>query len=210
LDEHIYLIGNNAVALYRFAIAGTAFYAADQWVGPAILIPITARTAAPGVGSTLNWMPDVVVNLNPGGLGVPLRANDYLFSLRGGGSALLDSFRISTAVWQDPTVIAVLNPPETFNVGTCAVYDPTDIPSIIAYRNATMSLRALSCGTGDLLSTMWPANSMDNYPMGTYAGVDGVAHEGNLLTYVRFEDGTTYYYMAKHSERTFMRLLRVA
>jgi len=185
LDDHIYLIGNNAVTLYRYSIA------ANAWT---TVVPAGPRGGAPGAGTTLNWMPDLT---RP--VGFLIQANSILWSLRGGGTAILDGYEIASATWFVP--IAYIPQDETFSAGTCSIYDPTDVPSIVFYQNNSMNLRAFSVPVTSIVTPLLT-------PMSTFTGTDGVAHVGNLLTYVRFDDGTTYYYMAKHSERAFMRILR--
>ena len=188
LDNHIYLMGNGAVTLYRYNINTTAGGVADTWN---IIVPTAARAAPPGAGATLNWMPDRAI-----GATASFAGNDVLYSFRGGGAVFQDRFVISTAAWVQDTVGM-----ETYTTGTCSVYDVTDVPSVVMYHNTTMSLHAFAINSGP------PASAIIT-PMSTFTGTDGVAHVGNLLTYVRFDDGTTYYYMAKHSERAFMRILR--
>jgi hypothetical protein len=192
LDDHIYLIGNNNATLYRYSISG------DVWT---LVAPTGgARGGVAAASATLNWMPDLWY-LDPFGA-VPTASEPILYSWRGGGSTILDIFFITGARW----VPSGLTAAASFDTGTCSIYDVTDSPSIVLYRNATMSLRAYRHKWQDHRGVL----SRGLVPMGTFAGVDGVAHVGNLLTYARFEDGTTYYYFAKHSERAFMRLLRVA
>ena len=153
---------------------------------------------------TLNWMPD--------------HSNNYLYSVRGDGTATIDVYSINGPVATYPRwdvlnykPVAGAAGPETFTTGTCALYDPTDEPSIIIYSNASMRLRALewrqdnSTASGILNYAGYRANLQ---PAGTYAGVDGVATVGSPVAYVRTMDGNTYYYFAKHSERTFMRIPR--
>lgn len=45
-DDYIYLLGNNAVAMYRYSISG------NSW---STLAPTTARAAAPSTGMSANF-----------------------------------------------------------------------------------------------------------------------------------------------------------
>lgn len=171
-DDALYLIGNNAVAMYQGNIGTGAW---------ALVVPTVARGGAAGAGTTLNWLPTLSPNV--------------FYSLRGGGSAVLDMYAIAAGVWA-----AEPPDPETFNLGTCSAPDPIT-PGIAVYRDATMQLREIYILPG----TITPAIQ----PLATYPGVDGVAHAAQALTSVRADDGTAWFYFAKHGGNTFMRAQRM-
>lgn len=107
-DDHIYLIGNAAVAMYRYSISG------NSW---STLSPGVARAAAPGAGASLNhilpsdaaWS---VENTNLKGR--------YLYSLRGGGATAIDVYDIALNSWAALTYGPLS---ETFTTGTSSGYD---------------------------------------------------------------------------------------
>lgn len=105
-DENaLYLMGNNAIALYKYDIA------ANTW---ATLSPGVARAAAPGSGMwagvpTGSTAPDwntEAANLN----------GRRMYSLRGGGSSALDYYDIAANTWVN--AVAYLRAQETFTTGT--------------------------------------------------------------------------------------------
>jgi hypothetical protein len=108
-DDYIYLMGNNAAALYRYSISGNA------WT---TLAPGAARAAAPGLGASGHWVFNVaredwqdenaIVN------------GRRIYSFRGGAGAVLDYYDIAANTW----VSAVPYAPgvETLTTGSKYVY----------------------------------------------------------------------------------------
>ncbi len=83
-DDFLYLLGNNAVTMYRYSISG------NTWT---TMAPTTARAAAPGVGFGANWA---------GNTGDANWANEsniqngrYIYSFRWGASTAVDRFDIA-------------------------------------------------------------------------------------------------------------------
>lgn len=83
-EDYIYLVGNNAVTMYRYSISGNA------WT---VMAPTTARGAAPFTSCCLDFV---------GETGAPTWGDEnniqdgrYLYSLRGGGATTLDRFDIA-------------------------------------------------------------------------------------------------------------------
>lgn len=113
-DDYVYLLGNNAVTMYRYSISG------NTWTAMA---PTTARAAAPIAGMSANWI---------GKTGNADWANEnniqdgrYIYSFRGGASTL-DRFDIAggtagAGAWLN-VVYAYAN--ETFATGSA--YDVID------------------------------------------------------------------------------------
>ena len=83
-EDFLYLLGNNAVTMYRYSIS------ANTWT---VMAPTTARAAAPGAGMSA----DVVIQT-----GDSVWANEnaildgrYIYSMRGISGALIDRFDIA-------------------------------------------------------------------------------------------------------------------
>ena len=83
-EDFLYLLGNNAVTMYRYSIS------ANTWT---VMAPTTARAAAPTAGMSA----DVVIQT-----GDSVWANEnaildgrYIYSMRGGNGALIDRFDIA-------------------------------------------------------------------------------------------------------------------
>ncbi|TXI86921.1 MAG: hypothetical protein E6Q36_08380 [Chryseobacterium sp.] len=96
-DDYFYLMGNNAVTLYRFSVA------TGTWT---TLSPAAARAAAPGGGATLNWIDGASTwTLNTNGssnlvtTGLYKQNGRYLLSFRGGGTNTLDAYDIAANTW---------------------------------------------------------------------------------------------------------------
>ena len=108
-EDYLYLVGNNAVTMYRYSIS------ANTWT---VMSPTTARAGAPVAGMTANAV---------GVTGDTVWANEsailngrYIYSLRG-GSATLDRFDIAggtagAGAWAAVTYIGS----ETFSTGSSA------------------------------------------------------------------------------------------
>jgi len=120
-DDYFYLIGNNAVTMYRYSVS------ANTWT---TLAPTAARAAAAGAGATLNWIDGVhgsAWELNPNGSPNPLvqggtvykQLGRYLFSFRGGASNALDIYDIAANTWISN--VAYGNQNETFTTGTASL-----------------------------------------------------------------------------------------
>lgn len=109
-SDYLYLLGNNAVTMYRYSISG------NSWT---VLSPTTARAAAPGVGMSANAI---------GKTGDANWANEsalldgrYIYSLRGGASGVIDRYDIGggtagAGAWAAVTYIVA----ETFTTGSSA------------------------------------------------------------------------------------------
>lgn len=108
-DDFLYLMGNGAVALYRYSIS------ANTWT---TLAPAAARAAAPGLAASGSWVSSVnradwtdennIVN------------GRRIYSFRGGAGAVLDYYDIAANTWVSgvPYAPAV----ETFTTGSKYIY----------------------------------------------------------------------------------------
>ncbi|HQZ40664.1 MAG TPA: hypothetical protein PLH72_16660 [Vicinamibacterales bacterium] len=104
-QDHAYLMGNNAVTLYRYSISG------NSW---STLAPGAARAAAPGLAASLSiiesqthydWTNEsAIIN------------GRRLYSFRGGAGAVLDYYDIAANTWVSG--VAYGGSQETFTTGT--------------------------------------------------------------------------------------------
>lgn len=116
-DDHFYLLGNAAVAMYRFSISGNA------WT---TLAPTAARAAAPGAGMTADWIEGVTATeWNDGTYGnhyltsIVHQNGRYIYSFRGAAGNLLDVYDIASNTWVSSVVYG--QQMETFGAGSSSV-----------------------------------------------------------------------------------------
>jgi hypothetical protein len=117
-DDVFYLMGNNAVTMYRFSVSGNA------WT---TLAPAAARAGAAASGATLDWVDNVTSwsESSPGVYGnhvtttVIRQLGRYLYSMRGGGTSTLDIYDIAANTWISG--VAYGGQMETFNAGSHSV-----------------------------------------------------------------------------------------
>lgn len=116
-DDFFYLLGNNAVTMYRYSLSG------NTWT---TLAPTVARAGAMGTGGTADWIDGVQAEeWNDGTYTthyttVLVHQNGrYLYSLRGGGSNVLDVYDIAANTWVSG--VAYGQQMETFTTGSCSV-----------------------------------------------------------------------------------------
>lgn len=103
-DDFLYLMGNNAVTMYRYSISG------NTWT---TLSPTAARAGAASTGAGGHWVHSVSAsdwtNENA------IQNGRYIFSVRGGGSAAIDRYDIALNTW---AAITYSPATETFTTGT--------------------------------------------------------------------------------------------
>lgn len=108
-DDFIYFMGNGAIAMYRYSIVG------NTWT---TLSPGVARAAAPGAGAGGSWVHSVSAadwtNENA------IQNGRYIYSLRGGASAVMDRYDIAGNTWAALTGAPAT---ETFTTGTKYSYN---------------------------------------------------------------------------------------
>lgn len=117
-DDAFYLLGNNAVTMYKFSVSG------NTW---STLSPTVARAGAMGAGGTADWIDSVpATNWNDGSYGIiynPLtvyRQNGrYIYSFRGGATSTLDIYDIAANTWIN--AVSYGQQMETFTTGSCSV-----------------------------------------------------------------------------------------
>lgn len=112
-SDFMYLLGNNAVTLYRYTVS------TNTW---ATITPTAARAAAMGAGASANWVDSVegwdnetLVNHNQAGT-LFKQNGRYLFSFRGGATNALDIYDIVANTWVSNFTYGNQN--ETFTAGT--------------------------------------------------------------------------------------------
>lgn len=108
-DDFLYLIGNNAVTMYRYSIAG------NTWT---VMSPTSARGGAMVAGGGANWV-GVTGDANWANES-DIKDGRYIYSFRGGAGTLLDRFDIAGGVsgagaW---SAITYINTAETFTTGS--------------------------------------------------------------------------------------------
>ncbi len=106
-EDFLYLLGNNAVTMYRYSISG------NSWT---VLSPSVARAGNAGAG-TCALVPYKTGDTNWGNEST-IRDSRYIYSLRGGGAATIDVYDIALNSW---SVIAY-NSIETFTTGSGATF----------------------------------------------------------------------------------------
>ncbi len=109
-DENtLYLMGNNAVTLYKYSIS------ANTWV---TLTPGVARSGVPGLGTSGNWIrfqPEA--NWNDENAIINGRK---IYSFRGAATPNLDYYDIPSNTWT--SIVVYLRAQETFTTGTAYAY----------------------------------------------------------------------------------------
>lgn len=116
-DNYLYLLGNNAVTLYRYSISG------NSW---STLAPGAARAGASAAGGTADWV-DSVADWVEGQnayanhyLTSILKQNGrYIFCFRGGATSTLDVYDIAGNTWISAVPYGYQM--ETFTTGSCSV-----------------------------------------------------------------------------------------
>lgn len=103
-DDFLYLLGNNAVTMYRYSISG------NSWT---TLSPGVARSSAPGTGMSANW----VASISSTGWDDEsnIRNGRYIYSFRGAATGTLHRYDIALNTWLE---IAYTNLTETLTTGS--------------------------------------------------------------------------------------------
>ena len=178
-DDFIYFIGNNAVTMYRYSISG------NTWT---TLTPSVARGAAPGTGLGGSWVHSVsAADWNNESA---ILNGRYIYSLRGGGSTVLDRYDIAGNSWAS---IPYAPATETFTTGTKHVYSKD---RIYIQKDAT----------GRWFAYEIAENAMQ--PWGTATYTQGAAVLGDTAFDVTYKDGATeidYIYFILNTSTVLLR-----
>lgn len=192
-DDYMYLLGNNAVTLYRFTVS------TNTW---ATLTPGTARTAAPGAGFTADWI-HVVTDADWQGAqgklhtpaGMVKQSGRFIYSFRGGASNSLDIYDIAANTWWNGMDYG--NRGETFTAGSCSV-------------GLDGNIYIAKEATGRLFKFDVAKNTLDG--LTTNLHPQGTVTEGDKLLAVPYVDGSTklpYLYVLQHSRVEMLRMMLV-
>ena len=178
-DDFLYYLGNNAVTMYRYSIS------ANTWT---TLAPTVARAAAPTTGMSAHFI-DLVTASDWSNENAILDGK-YIYSFRGGASALLDRYDIATNSWANVTYSPAT---ETFTTGT--KYEYVD-NFIYIQKDATGRWFRFNLVTSD----------MDGWTTMLYP--NGAAVLGDTAFNVVYRDGATtinYAYMLLNTSTIMLR-----
>lgn len=111
--DYMYLMGNNAVTMYRFQVS------TNTW---STLAPVAARAGAMAAGASANWIDNATgwdneIAVNHNQAGTIFRQNGrYIYSFRGGAVSTLDVYDIAANTWI--SALPYGNQLETFTTGS--------------------------------------------------------------------------------------------
>ena len=122
-DDYMYLLGNNAVAMYRYSVSG------NTW---STLSPVAARAGAMAAGGQSAWIDGVKDSAwSDGTYGAHYtttlikQKGRYIYSFRGGASNVLDVYDIAVNTWV--SALPYSGQMETFTTGSSATDIDGDI-----------------------------------------------------------------------------------
>lgn len=178
-DDFLYLLGNNAVTMYRYSIS------ANTWT---TLTPAAARAAAPGAGMSAHWVHSVkeadwTAENN-------IQNGRFIYSFQGAATGALHRYDIAANTW---ATITYSPSSETFTTGTkYALHDGR----LYIQKDATGRWFAYDFARSEL------------FPWGTMLYPQGTAVVGDTAFDVVYEDGATdifYVYMLHNSATILLR-----
>jgi hypothetical protein len=190
--DFMYLLGNNAVTLYRYQVS------TNTWT---TLSPTAARAGAMGAGASANWIDSVdgwdnetLVNHNQAG--TLFRQNGrYIYSFRGGGGSILDVYDIAANTWVSNFTYG--NQQETFTTGSHSC----DIDgNIYIQKEATGRFFKFDVGVNNMTS------------LSTNVTPQGAVLAGNRMFVLPYTDGATeivFLYSVIHTSTILNRCLLV-
>jgi hypothetical protein len=178
-DNFLYLLGNNAVTMYRYDIG------ANTW---STLSPVAARAAAPGAGMSAHWVnTSSEADWNNESA---IIAGRYIYSFAGAAGAALHRYDIAGNTWATITYSPAV---ETFTTG-----------SKYALHNDNLYMQKES--TGRWFVYNFPRSEMS--PWSTMLYPQGAALVGDTAFDVVYEDGATdiyYVYMLLNTSNILLR-----
>lgn len=193
-DDYFYLLGNNAVTLYRYSVTS------NTWT---TLTPSAARGGAPGAGSSAFWVSKSSWELNSDGSPSPLTVGStvykqngrYILSFRGGGANSLDMYDIAANTWISSLDYGNRN--EIFTTGSNAVDYKDDI---FIMKESTGKILKFSISD-------WAMKSFSFLTIPQSTAVAGA--KMSILPYVDPDDGKelVYLYSASQTRQDFVRML---
>lgn len=193
-DDYFYLLGNNAVTLYRYSVAS------NTWT---TLSPGSVRSGAPGAGcsgafidSASTW----VLNSNGSpnlltatGAGVYKQNGRYILSFRGGNTSALDMYDIALNTWISS--IEYGNRNEAFSTTANSVDYKGDI---YIMKEATGRINKFSVDD-------WAHKSFTFNPIPAGVNISGVKLA--ILPYEEGGESFAYLYSMYHTRQDFLRML---
>jgi hypothetical protein len=178
-DNFLYLLGNNAVTMYRYDIA------ANTW---STLSPVVARATAPGAGMSAHWVH--TSSATEWNNESAIIAGRYIYSFQGGASGSLHRYDIAGNTWAIVTYAPAV---ETFAAG-----------SKYALHNDILYMQKEA--TGRWFAFDFVRSEM--FPWGTILYPQGTAIVGDTAFDVLYKDGSTeiyYVYMLLNSSTVLLR-----
>lgn len=193
-DDYFYLLGNNAVTLYRYSVS------ANTW---STLSPGAARAGAMATGGTASWIAGVSewdatteapTTFWSGGAGLVRQNGRYIYSFRGGATATLDVYDIAANTWISG--VSYGNQFETFGAGSSA-FDYNG--NIYIQKEATNRLFFFDVGRNVMKSL-----TTNNQTQG--AAVSG---RKMFLLYYTDTDTVPFLYTLHHTRAELMRMILI-
>ena len=178
-DDFLYLLGNNAVTMYRYSIS------ANTWT---TLSPVAARAAAPGTGMSAHWVhsaPEIDWNNESS-----IQNGRFIYSFQGAASAALHRYDIAANTWATITYSPAA---EVFTTGTKYVL-----------HNGTLYIQRDT--TGRWFAYDFARSEM--FPWSTMLYPQGGAVIGEASFDVIYKDGATdifYVYMILNASNILLR-----
>ena len=191
-DDVFYLLGNNAVTLYKYTVS------TDTW---ATITPTAARAGAMAGGGTADWIDNAAGWDNETAVDhyttlLDKQNGRYIYSFRGGASSNLDVYDIAASTWVSG--IAYGNQMETFTAGSSSV----DLNgNVFITKEATGRVFTLEVDKNRLMPIA--TNT-------TQAALGGTAVEGDKMFVLPYTDGGTtimFGYMLRHSGADLVRMM---
>lgn len=186
-DNTMYLLGNNAITLYKYSISG------NTW---STLAPGVARAGAPGAGMSTNI---IFENTSPAWTNESAIINGRrIYSFRGTATGTLDYYDIAANTWTN----GISNSPatETFTTGQSWDVDNGIIYGSIAATNTHPRFFAFNPSTQYMI------------PIGTLMFADSTATLGDKMWLWTFVEGNTqlkFLYYLNHTLQNLWRTLLI-
>lgn len=192
-DDYFYLLGNNAVTMYRYVVS------TNTW---STLSPTAARAGAMAAGGTADWIDGVAEwagneTLVPHYSTTLYRQNGrYIYSFRGGATSTLDVYDIAANTWISG--VSYGNQMETFTTGSSSV-DMNG--SIFINKEATGRIFRFDINVNRLIGVATNTNQV---------ALGGTAVVGDKMFVLPYTDGGTtvmFGYALRHSAADLVRML---
>jgi len=191
-DNNMYLLGNNAVTMYKFSVSG------NTW---ATLSPVAARAGAYAAGGTadhitecVGWDNETQVNHYSGTI---YKQNArYIYCFRGGATSTLDVYDIAANTWISGVVYAFQQ--ETFTTGTSSA-DACGF--VYINKEATGRIFRFDVALHQIMPVATNTNQV---------ALGGTAVAGDRMFVLPFHEGDQLLYIGyvmRHSAADMMRML---